>query len=104
MVFSAFTRSAIDAAQKFALGRGSGISQMYAHQKTIQLRLGQRKGADLVLGILGGDDEERFRQRHRLTVERDLMFLHRLQQRALRLGRGAVDFIREHQLRKDGPR
>jgi hypothetical protein len=37
-----------------------------------------------------------------LTVERDLVFLHCLEQCALRLGRGAVDFIREHQLRKDG--
>ena len=29
------------------------------------------------------------------------MLLHRLEQRALRLGRGAVDFVGEHQLRKD---
>ena len=35
-----------------------------------------------------------------LPVERHLPLLHGLEQRALRLGRGAVDFIGEHQLRR----
>ena len=37
-----------------------------------------------------------------MTVKRNLVFLHRFQQRALCFGRGAVDFVREHQLREDG--
>jgi hypothetical protein len=35
------------------------------------------------------------------AVDRHLTLLHRLQQRGLRLGRGAVDFIRQHDLGED---
>ena len=44
------------------------------------------------------------RQRIGLAVGGDLVFLHRLEQRALRLGRGAVHLVGQHQLREDGPR
>jgi hypothetical protein len=91
----------IDAAQQLALGGSRRIAKVHAHQESIQLRLRQRKCADLILWILRGDDEEWLGQRHRLAVERDLVFFHRLEQRALRLGRGAVDFVRQHQLRED---
>ena len=91
----------IHAAQQFAFGRGRGISQVHAHQESIQLRLGQREGAGLILRILRGNDEEWFGQRHRLAVQGDLMLFHGLEQRALRLRRGPVDLIGQHQLRKD---
>ena len=45
--------------------------------------------------ILGGDHQERLRQRIRMRVHRDLAFIHGLEQRGLSLGGGAVDLIRE---------
>ncbi len=91
----------VHAAQEFALRSRRGISQMHAHQKSVQLRLGQGKGARLVLRVLRGDDEEWFGQRHRLAVERHLMLFHGLEQRALGLWRGAIDFIGQHELGKN---
>ena len=51
---------------------------------------------DALLAVILGEGVER------MAVERDLVFFHGFQQRALRLGRSTVDFIRQHQLRKDG--
>src|ERR1700722_4475266 len=76
---------------------------MYPHQKSIQLRLGEGEGADLILRILRGDDEEGFGQRHRLAVKGDLMFFHGLEQSALGLWRGSIDLICEYELRKNRP-
>jgi hypothetical protein len=96
--------AAIGAAQEFALGGRIRIAQMHAHQEAVQLRLGQRKGADLILGVLRGDDEEGLGQGHRLAIEGHLMLFHGLEQRALGFGRGAVDFIGQHQLRERSDR
>ena len=49
-----------------------------------------------------GDDEEGFRQRAGFAFGGDLAFFHRFEQRALRFGRGAVDFVGEQNLRKQG--
>jgi hypothetical protein len=54
-----------------------------------------------MLRVLGRDDEERFRQRMRDAIERYVLFLHRLEQRALRLWRGAIDLVGEDELRKE---
>ena len=83
-----------------ALERGIGIAELDAHQEAIELRLGQRKRADLIRRILRRDDEERFVERIGLAVGRDLVFLHGFEQRALRLGRRAIDFVGQHQLRE----
>ncbi len=40
---------------------------------------------------------------HRLLPGRDLPFLHRFEQRGLRLRRRAVDFVGEHDVREDRP-
>ena len=40
------------------------------------------------------------RQRARLALDRDLVLLHRLEQRALRLRAGAVDLVGEQHLRE----
>ncbi len=93
--------AAVHAAQQFALRGGGGIAQMHAHQESVQLRFGQRKGPGLILRVLRGDDEEGFGQRHGLAVEGDLMLFHGLEQCTLRLGRGSIDFIGEHQLREN---
>ena len=39
----------------------------------------------------------------RLALDRDLALLHRLEQRRLRLGGRAVDFVGEHDVREDRP-
>ena len=55
------------------------------------------------IGFCVADDEERLRQRVRLTLDRHLAFLHRLQQRSLRLRRCAVDLIGEEDVREHRP-
>ena len=90
------------ATQQGALGGSVGIAQFNAHEKTVQLRFGQRKGTDLVRRVLRGDDEKRGGQLTRFTFDGDLMLFHGFEQRALRLGCGAVDFVGKHHLRKNG--
>ena len=46
-----------------ALGRAIRHAEFDAHEEAVELRFGQRKGADLVLRILRRDDEERRGQR-----------------------------------------
>ena len=69
--------------------------------KAILLRLGQRICALLLHGILRGQHEERFLKRVCGAAGCDGMFLHRLQQRGLRLRGRAVDFIRQNHLGKN---
>ena len=61
---------------------------------------GSAIGAELVGRILRGDHEERRGQGAGLALDRDLVFLHRLEQRALGLGAGAVDLVGEQHLRE----
>ncbi len=49
----------------------------------------------------GGDDVEGARQRERLSLDAHLPLLHRLQQRGLGLGRGAVDLVGQQQAGED---
>jgi hypothetical protein len=50
---------------------------------------------------LGGDDEKRRIERIRLALDSDLPLLHRLEQRRLGLGRGAVDLVGQEQMGED---
>ena len=72
-------------------------------KKAIELRLGQRVRAGEVLRVLRGDDEERLGQHQGLAVERDLAFVHGLEQGRLGAGAGAVDLVGEEHVREDGP-
>ena len=90
--------------QEVALRGGIRVADLDGHQEPVELRLGQRIRADLFDRILRRDDEERLRQLARLPVLRDLALLHRLEQRALRLRRGAVDLVGEHDRREDRAR
>ena len=74
------------------------IAQAHAHQEAIELRLRQAIGAELLMRILRGDHEERLGQRVGHAIDADLTLLHRLQQRALRFGAGAIDLIGQQQL------
>jgi hypothetical protein len=71
------------------------IAQTKAHQKAIELRLGQGEGALVLDGVLGGEHEERAGQQARLAFDRNLVFAHALQQGGLGTGRGAVNLIRQ---------
>ena len=78
------------------------IAEFDTHQEAVELRFGQREGADLVRRVLRGDDEEGARQRVGLPFGGDLALFHRFEQRALRLGCGAVDLVGQHQLGEHG--
>ena len=81
-----------------ALGSAVRIAEFDAHQEAVKLRFGERKGADLVGRVLGGDDEKGARQITGLTFSRNLAFLHGFEQRALGFGGGAVDLVGQYQL------
>jgi hypothetical protein len=52
--------------------------------------------------VFGGKDEERLVQRVPRAADGDGVLLHRLEQGALGLRRGAVDLVRQHHLPEDG--
>ena len=78
---------------------GVRIAEPHAHQEAVELRLGQRERALVLDRVLRGEDHERRGHLARHAVDGDLSLLHRLQQRGLRLGGGAVDLVGEHDLR-----
>ena len=90
--------------QHLALGRRIGITQANAQQESVELRVRQRKRAGEVDGILRGDHEERHGQRVRHAVHGHLLLGHRLEQRALRLRRGAIDLVGQQHLGEHRPR
>jgi hypothetical protein len=84
--------------QYLALGRRIRVAQADSHQKSIELRFRQAVGTDLLVRILCRDDKERLGQRMGDPIDADLTLLHGLEQRALRLGTGAIDLIGQQQL------
>ena len=81
-----------------------GIAELDAHEKAVQLltRAAERcrSGAP---GFCVASTKKGFRQWAAFAILGDLIFLHGFEQRALGLGRGAIDFIGEHQLREYRP-
>ena len=69
-------------------------------EEAVELRLGQRIGACALQRVLRGEHEVGLRQRVRHAVDRDGPLRHRLEHRALRLRRGAVDLVREQDVRE----
>jgi hypothetical protein len=94
---------AVAAHQQLALGRSVGVPEVDRHQEAIELGFRQRVCADLLDRVLGGDDEEGVGQAARLAFLRHLALLHRLEQRALGLGRRAVYLVGEHHRIEDRP-
>ena len=70
-------------------------------EEAIELRLGQRIGALHLERVLRREDEERLVEHVRALADGDAVLLHRLEQRALRLRRRAVDLVGEHDVRED---
>ena len=76
------------------------VDQDLQHE-AIELRFGQRVRAFLLDRVLRRQHEERLGQRVGLVADRDLALLHRLEQRALHLGRRAVDLVGEDEVGED---
>src|SRR6202008_4750122 len=68
--------------------------------KPVQLRFRQRKRAHGSLRILRCDDKERVGQLISYAVDRDVLFFHRFQQRALCFWSCPVYLVDQHHLRK----
>ena len=79
------------------------IADAQHHREAIELRLGQRVDAFLLDRVLRRQHPERIVERERGVGERHLPLLHRLEQRALRLRRRAVDLVGEQDVREDRP-
>ncbi len=71
--------------------------------EAIELRLGQRIRAFELDRVLRGQHEERLVERIGAAGGGDVILLHRLEQRRLRLRRRAVDLVRQDDLREDRP-
>lgn len=80
----------------------AGVIDHDFEQKAVELSLGKLVGAFLVDGILSGEDEEGFWQRVGGVAEGDLALLHRFEEGGLHFGGGAVDFVGEDQIGKNG--
>ena len=75
---------------------------MDQEHEAIQLRLGQGIGALLLHGVLRGQHEKGRGEMVEMAARGDAVLLHRLQQGGLRLGRGAVDLVRQHDIGENG--
>ncbi len=87
-----------------ALTRHVGIPDPQPHQKPVQLRFRQRIRPMMIGRILRRDHHERLRQRQRPPFHCHLLFVHRLEQRRLRLRRRAIDLVGQQEVRKHRPR
>jgi hypothetical protein len=87
-----------DAGHDGGLVAHAGVVHEHLEQEAVDLRLGQRVGALGLDRVLGGQDQERPRDRVGLAAEGDLALLHDLQERRLDLGRRAVDLVGQQQI------
>jgi hypothetical protein len=78
------------------------VEDQFEHEP-IYLGFGQRVSPFLFDGVLGGQDQERIRQRKGGFPDGDLALLHGLQQGGLNLGRRAVDFVRQDDIVENRP-
>ncbi len=89
--------------QDAAFGVAIGIVDVDLHQEAVELRFGQRIGAFLLQRVLRGEHMERLGQIMPRACNRDVLFLHGLQQRRLGARAGAVDFVGHQELREYRP-
>ena len=78
-----------------------GVAHADTNQKTVKLGVRQHRRTGRTNRVLRGKDDEGIRQIIRLAVHCDLVLLHGLQQRGLRLAGGTVNFVRQQQIRHD---
>src|SRR5271169_3893907 len=79
-----------------------GIAERDAHEEAVELRLGERVGAEVLHRVLRREDEERLGQGPGDAVGGDGSLAHRLQERRLRLRRRAVYLVGQEHRREDG--
>ena len=87
--------------QHAPLGALVGVADVDLQQEPVELGFGQRIGALLLQRVLGGQHVERRRHVMALSGDGDVVLLHGLQQRRLRLGAGAVDLVGHQELGED---
>ena len=80
---------------------GLGIVEHEAEHEAVLLRLGKWVGALLLDRVLGGKHEEGLVELVRVAADGHTVFLHRLEQRRLRLGGRAVDLVGEDKIGKE---
>ena len=80
-----------------------GEGDVELEEEAVELGLGERVGPLHLERVLRREDDERLVEREGLAAHRDAVLLHRLEQRALRLGRGAVDLVGQDDVGEDGP-
>ena len=78
------------------------VAERRLEEEAVKLGLGG-EDALVVERVLRCEDEERARQRARLSVDRDLPFGHGLEERALRSRHRPVDLVDEQDVREDRP-
>ena len=78
-----------------------GIVHVDLEHEAVKLRFRQGIGAFLFEGVLGSQYEERGLESEVFAPSRNHLFLHGLKEGRLGLGRGAVDFVRQHDVGED---
>jgi hypothetical protein len=79
------------------------VADQHLHHEAVDLRLGQRVGALGLDRVLSGHHQEGLGHLVRLARDGDLPLLHHLEQRALHLGRRAVDLVGQQQVGEHRP-
>ncbi len=79
------------------------IAHAQLEHEPVHLRFGQGVRALLFDRVLRGEHQERLVERVRRAPDGHLLFLHRLEQRCLYLGRRAVDLVGKDDVREDRP-
>ena len=79
------------------------IADAQLEHEAVDLRFGQRIRALLLDRVLRREHEERLLELERRAADRDLLLLHRLEQRRLHLGRRAIDLVGENDVGEDRP-
>ena len=80
-----------------------GVVDADLEHEPVELGFGEWIGALLLDGVLGGEDKERLGEWMPDAAHGDMVFLHRFEERGLRLGRRAVDLIGQDDVGKDRP-
>ena len=88
-------------AEDFQLGLVAGQAHGDGEEEAVELGLRERKSTRRGGVVLSSNDEKGIGKLPRDAVDGDLAFIHCFQQRRLRAGRGAIDFVGEKEVGKD---
>jgi hypothetical protein len=89
------------AGDDLALDLSGRIADAGGNKKTIELRLGEWEGADLLAGILGGNNHKGLGKGMGHSFDGHTALLHRFEEGALSAGHGAIEFIDQKDVAKD---